>query len=84
VAIAAGKAITDPCRGAVDSTLVVAMARNGTHFDIRVAGLGDRWFTAPVEMPRGLFFPGYTPEDANPDMGDSAIVETIGLGCGPR
>jgi hypothetical protein len=81
VAMAAGKAMTDPCLGVADSTLVVAMARNGTDFGIRVAGLGDRWFTAPVEMPKGLYFPGFGPEDANPDMGDSAIVETIGLGA---
>ena len=81
LAMAVGKAATDPCRGIPDSTLVVAMARNGTDFGIRVAGLGDHWFTAPVEMPRGLYFPGFTQDDANPDMGDSAIVETIGLGA---
>ena len=81
IAMAAGKAATDPCLSAEDSTLVVTMARNGTDFGIRVAGLGDRWFTAPVEMPKGLYFPGFGPEDANPDMGDSAIVETIGLGA---
>ncbi len=81
LAMAAGKALTDPYRGVADSTLVVAMARNGTDFGIRVAGLGDRWFTAPVEMPKGLYFPGFSEADANPDMGDSAIVETIGLGA---
>ncbi len=57
------------------------MCRNGTDFGIRVAGLGDRWFTAPVEMPQGLYFPGYSEADANPDIGDSAILETIGLGA---
>jgi hypothetical protein len=56
------------------------MARNGTEFGIRVAGCGPRWFTAPVATPQGLFFPGFGPPDANPDIGDSAIVETIGLG----
>ena len=81
IAMAAGKSATDPCLSVADSTLVVTMARNGTDFGIRVAGLGDRWFTAPVEMPKGLYFPGFGPEDANPDMGDSAIVETIGLGA---
>jgi hypothetical protein len=45
-----------------------------------VAGLGDRWFTAPVNTPRGLYFPGFGPDDANPDIGDSAIIETVGLG----
>ena len=82
LAMAAGKAMVDPATGVAGSTLVTTMARNGTEFGIRVAGLGERWFTAPVEMPVGLYFPGYGPGDANPDMGDSAIVETIGLGGG--
>jgi hypothetical protein len=80
VAMAMGKALTDPARGIAGSTVVTAMSRNGTDFGIRVAGTGDRWFTAPVEMPVGLYFPGFSEKDANPDMGDSAIVETIGLG----
>jgi hypothetical protein len=80
VAMAMGKAMTDPARGIPASTMVTAMCRNGTDFGIRVSGTGDTWFTAPVEMPQGLYFPGYTATDANPDMGDSAIVETIGLG----
>jgi hypothetical protein len=57
------------------------MARNGTDFGIRVSACGDRWFTAPVNTPQGLYFPGFDAGDANPDMGDSAIVETIGLGA---
>jgi len=80
IAMAMGKAITDPANGIAGSTVVTAMCRNGTDFGIRVSGTGARWFTAPVEMPRGLYFPGFTEKDANPDMGDSAIVETIGLG----
>ena len=80
VGMALAKAITDPVRGIEGSTIVTAMSRNGTDFGIRVSGTGDDWFTAPVEMPNGLYFPGYTEEDANPDMGDSTIVETVGLG----
>jgi hypothetical protein len=79
--MAMGKAILDPVRGVADSTVVTAMCRNGTDFGIRVAGLGDNWFTAPVEMPRGLYFPGFSAADANPDIGDSAILEAIGLGA---
>jgi hypothetical protein len=56
------------------------MSRNGTDFGVRVSGTGDTWFTAPVEMPEGLYFPGFTQADSNPDMGDSTIMETIGLG----
>ena len=80
IAMAMGKAIMDPVRGIDGSSLVTAMSRNGTDFGIRVSGTGDTWFTAPVEMPAGLYFPGFTAADANPDMGDSTIVETIGLG----
>jgi hypothetical protein len=80
IAMVMGKAIMDPVRDIDGSTIVTAMSRNGTEFGIRVSGTGDRWFTAPVEMPAGLYFPGYSEEDANPDMGDSTIVETIGLG----
>ena len=80
VAMALGKAMADPARGVPASSLVTAMARNGTDFGIRLSGTGERWFTAPVEMPRGLYFPGFTEADANPDLGDSTIVETVGLG----
>ena len=80
IAMALGKAMTDPARNIEHSSLVTAMCRNGTDFGIRVSGTGEAWFTAPVEMPVGLYFAGFTAADANPDMGDSAIVETIGLG----
>ena len=80
IAMAMGKSITDPARGIEGSSIVTAMCRNGTDFGVLVSGTSDQWFTAPVEMPDGLYFPGYTEADANPDMGDSAIVETIGLG----
>jgi hypothetical protein len=80
VSMAACKAALDAAHGVPRSTLVTAMARNGTEFGIRVSGLGDRWFTGPAQTPRGLFFPGFGPADANPDIGDSAITETAGLG----
>jgi hypothetical protein len=81
IAMAMGKSILDPARGIEGSTLVTCMARNGTEFGICVAGRGDEWFTAPVEMPQGLYFPGYSAADANPDIGDSAILEAVGLGA---
>ncbi|MBX9827172.1 MAG: DUF1116 domain-containing protein [Xanthobacteraceae bacterium] len=80
IAMAMGKSMTDPAYGIKGSTIVTVMCRNGTDFGVRVSGTGDTWYTAPVEMPVGLYFPGYSEKDANPDMGDSAIVETIGLG----
>jgi hypothetical protein len=81
IAMAMGKSILDPARGIAGSTIVTTMCRNGTDFGIRVAGQGERWFTAPVEMPQGLYFPGFSAADANPDIGDSAILEAIGLGA---
>jgi hypothetical protein len=80
VAMATGKSIMDPLRNIDNCSIVTAMSRNGTDFGIRVSGTGEQWFCAPVEMPEGLYFPGFTEADANPDMGDSTIVETIGLG----
>ena len=80
IAMAMAKAITDPAKGIAGSTVVTSMCRNGTDFGVQVSATGDDWFTAPVEVPTGMYFPGYSERDANPDMGDSAIVETIGLG----
>ncbi|MEZ4710904.1 MAG: DUF1116 domain-containing protein [Caldilineaceae bacterium] len=78
--MAACKAMCDAAHGVEGSTIVTTMARNGTNFGIRVSGLGDQWFTAPCEQPDGLYFPGYTLADANPDIGDSTITETAGIG----
>lgn len=79
--MAACKAMADAAHGVEGSTIVTTMARNGTDFGIRVSGLGEKqWFTAPAEIPIGLFFSGFTQEDANPDIGDSAITETAGIG----
>lgn len=74
------KCTLDAAMGIKYSTIVVTQARNGTEFGIRVSGLGGRWFTAPCNMVRGLYFPGFSEKDANPDIGDSAITETAGLG----
>jgi hypothetical protein len=79
--MAACKVMTDAAHGVEGSTIVTSMARNGTDFGIRVSGLGrEQWFSAPAEIPVGLFFPGFSQADANPDIGDSAITETAGIG----
>lgn len=80
LSMAACKLRMDAAGGIAHSTLVTAMARNGVDFGIRVSGSGDRWFTAPAATIDGLYFSGYGPDDANPDLGDSAITETAGLG----
>jgi hypothetical protein len=78
--MAAAKLSADAARDVPGSSVVVAMARNGTDFGIQVSGTGDRWFTGPAGVPDGLYLGSYGPQDANPDIGDSAITETIGVG----
>ena len=80
VAMAYGKCVMDAGAKVRAGSIVTALTRNGRDFGIRVSGLGARWFTAPVNTPSGLFFTGYTQEDASPDIGDSAITETLGIG----
>ncbi|MGN7409274.1 DUF1116 domain-containing protein [Sporosarcina sp. SAFN-010] len=80
IMMATAKAVMDGARTIQDGTVVTAMCRNGKDFGIRISGMGDEWFTAPVNTPQGLFFTGYSQDDANPDIGDSAITETFGVG----
>jgi hypothetical protein len=64
------------------SPVLTAIARNGVEVGIRVSGLGDRWFVGPAALPDpARLFDGYTPADMQRDLGDSAIVETYGLGA---
>ncbi len=78
--MAAAKLGCDAAAGVPGSSLVTTMARNGTEFGIRLSGTGDRWFTAPAPIIDGMYLGSYTAADANPDIGDSAITETVGLG----
>jgi hypothetical protein len=80
LSMAACKAMCDAAGGVGGSTMVTAMARNGVEFGIRLSGTGEDWFTAPAPVVDGLYFPGYSIDDAAPDLGDSAITETAGLG----
>jgi len=80
IAMASTKAVMDSARKIQHGTVVTAMSRNGYEFGIRIAGMGDEWFTAPVNTPQGLFFTGYDQDMACKDMGDSAITETFGVG----
>ena len=76
----AGKAALEPAEGMAGSSIVTVMARNGTDFGIRLGSMAGRWFTAPAGRVQGLYFPGYSEADANPDIGDSTITETAGYG----
>ena len=78
--MAAAKAMTLAGHNVKNSTIVTVMARNGTDAGIWVSSLGNRWFTSKAPVPKGLWFPGFTEADANPDLGDSSITETAGFG----
>jgi hypothetical protein len=80
ISMAACKSMSDAAHGVSGSSMVTVMARNGVNFGIRLSGTGDQWFQARANPVDGLYFPGYTIEDAAPDLGDSAITETNGLG----
>ena len=81
IMMATGKAIVDTARKDTKGTIVTTMTRNGVDFGVRIAQTGDDWYTAPVNTPKGLYFTGFTEEDGNPDIGDSAITETVGVGA---
>lgn len=81
IMMATGKAMVDYARKYEHGCVVTTMARNGENFGVKIAGMGDEWFCAPVNTPEGLYFTGYSAEDANPDIGDSAITETVGVGA---
>jgi hypothetical protein len=74
------KVVLDAARNIENSSIVTVMARNGTDFGVQLSGTKDKWFTGAALVPDALFFPGFTKDDANPDIGDSAITETGGLG----
>jgi hypothetical protein len=80
LSMAASKVSLDAARGVPTSSMVVVMARNGTDFGVQLSGTGDEWFTGPAPIPDALYFAGFSKADANPDIGDSAITETNGLG----
>lgn len=80
IMMASAKAVMDSAGAITEGTVVTAMCRNGKDFGIRISGMGNEWFTAPVNTPGGLYFAGYHKEDASPDMGDSAITEAFGVG----
>ncbi len=80
LSMAAAKVVADAASGIDASSIVTTMARNGTEFGIRLSGTGERWFTGPAGVVKGLYMPGFGPEDAALDIGDSTITETVGLG----
>lgn len=80
ISMATCKCMLDAAANVKNSTMVVTMARNGVNFGIRISGLANKWYQAPANFIKGLYFPGFSDDDANPDLGDSAITETAGIG----
>ena len=79
--LSACKVAADAAHGIPHSTVVTAMSRNGVDFALRVGGMKDAWFITPTApMDEAIYYSGYGPGDAAGDIGDSAIVETVGLG----
>jgi hypothetical protein len=79
--MAAAKCASLAAVGVAGSTVVTLMARNGTDTGIQLAGLPARWFLAPAApVQDALLREGYTEDDAALDIGDSAVIECIGLG----
>ena len=81
VSLAATRLALDAADGIEGSSLLTAVGANGRQCGIKVAGLDERWFVAPAEMPEGVFLEGFGPEDAGPGCGDSLLVECCGLGA---
>lgn len=81
VIMASARCMVEPAKNIPYSTVVTTMARNGVEFGIKISALGDEWFTGPAQKIKTVFFsPEWTDADATPDIGDSSIVETVGLG----
>ncbi len=80
LAMASNKLAADAADGVPGSTMITAIARNGVEVGIRISGLPGQWFTADSPTVKGLYLPGYSESDANPDLGDSAIMEVGGFG----
>ncbi|HQN60772.1 DUF1116 domain-containing protein [Mesotoga prima] len=78
--MAAAKASLDSVGYVEGSSMITIMARNGTDFGIQIAGIENEWFTCQAALPDVLLFPGFTKDDVNRDIGDSAIMETYGVG----
>lgn len=79
LAMAAAKTAMAAADGISGSTIVTAIAFNGVRCGIRIAGQ-DAWYVAPVPPVDGHFFSGFAAQDAGPTIGDSEIMESMGLG----
>ena len=81
IAMAGARALTGWAGQVPDSSIVTTMARNGTTYGLRLAGGAGTWHTAPSPpVQDALYYPGQGPDTSAPDIGDSAVLELVGLG----
>ncbi|HTK65354.1 MAG TPA: DUF1116 domain-containing protein [Pseudonocardia sp.] len=80
LAMAAARSLTAWAGQVPGSSIVTTMSRNGTDYGIRLAGSDDWFITDSPPVGDALYYSGYGPEDAAPDIGDSALLELVGLG----
>jgi hypothetical protein len=81
VAMAAARALTGWAMDVPDSSIVTTMTRNGAEFGVGLAG-SPQWHVAPAPpVDQALYYAGYGPESGAPDVGDSAVLELVGLGA---
>lgn len=81
VAMAAAKSLVDSAASVENSSIVTTMCRNGSTYGIRLPGEAGKWFiTDSPPIQDALYYPGQGPETSAPDIGDSAVLELIGLG----
>lgn len=81
IAMAGAKSLVTWAGQVRNSSIVTTMARNGTSYGIRLPGQDDEWFlTESPPIQQALYYPGQGPETSARDIGDSAVLELIGLG----
>jgi hypothetical protein len=79
--MAAAKCASLAASGVPGSSIVTLIARNGTDMALQIAGLPGRWFTAPAApVQDALLREGHDVAQAALDIGDSAVIECVGLG----
>jgi hypothetical protein len=79
--MAAAKCASLATAGCTGSTVVSLISRNGTDVGVQLAGMPGRWFVAPAaQVGDALLREGNAAEDAARDIGDSAVIECVGLG----
>jgi hypothetical protein len=80
LAMASARTLTAWAAQVTDSSVITTMARNGTQYGVKLSG-SQQWFVAPAPMVgRALYHPGRGAADGAPDIGDSALLELVGLG----